>query len=117
MEVVTWRQGWALVCRLAGELDLSSADQVRRAVDGAMARHGVSDLVLDLSEVSFLDSSGVGVILGRYRRTRESGGRMVLVAPPERLRPVLELAGILQLVPAAASVGEATGLLTVGARS
>ncbi len=117
MEVVTWRQGWALVCRLAGELDLYSADQVRRAVDGAMARHGVSDLVLDLSEVSFLDSSGVGVILGRYRRTRESGGRMALVAPPERLRPVLELAGILQLVPAAASVGEATGLLSVGARS
>lgn len=87
-----------LVIRLEGELDLHTAEQFRQVVEGALAETGARDLVLNLGRVTFIDSSGLGVILGRYRRLRESGGSMSLVRASSRIKPILELSGILRII-------------------
>ena len=73
MQITTKRTGTVLHAALSGELDHHSAAAVRQALDAAM-EDGVRELVLDLSGVSFMDSSGIGVILGRYRILRARGG-------------------------------------------
>ncbi|MGW2177108.1 STAS domain-containing protein [Streptomyces sp. NPDC001732] len=80
MEVAeTVRDGWT-VLRVRGELDLVSSPTVRQSVHDAVAV-GRHDVVLDLSEVLFCDSSGVGVLIASRRLMRSCGGRLRLVLP------------------------------------
>ena len=80
---------------LEGELDYSSAlildDELRRAEAGS---HNV--LVLDLSELRFMDSTGLGIIASAYRRMRRTGGRLIVASPTKGVKRILELTGMLQ---------------------
>lgn len=68
------------VLRMRGELDLVSSPAVRQSVHEAVA-DGRHDVVLDLSEVQFCDSSGVGVLIAARRLMRSCGGRLRLILP------------------------------------
>lgn len=83
-----------LLIRLEGELDLASAPDFRRLVDESMGLDRPQMVVVDLRGVSFVDSSGLGAILGRYRRLKSEGIEMILVASSHKIREVLELSGI-----------------------
>lgn len=74
---VSTRGGWSVIA-VTGELDLANVPQVRRAVIGTLAI-GRSYLVFDLTEVDFIDSSGLGVVLGAVRRARAIGGDVRVV--------------------------------------
>ncbi|MEA4971454.1 MAG: STAS domain-containing protein [Candidatus Pelethousia sp.] len=97
MQITTKRTGAVLHAALSGELDHHSAATVRQALDAALV-DGVRELALDLSGVSFMDSSGIGVILGRYRILRARGGRMRLSAVSTYAARILKMAGILTLL-------------------
>lgn len=90
--------GW-LILRLSGELDLNTADVFRRRAEEALDRHRCERLILNLKRVSFLDSSGLGAILGRYRRLAQRQGRMAIVAPAPHVQAVLDMAGIRKIIP------------------
>lgn len=92
MEIELWREGRAAVVRPQGEVDVRTAPVLRRAMDDAVAT-AAGDLVVDLSAVTFIDSSGLGVLLGRFRRL-PAGRTMVLRAPQPHVRALLELAGV-----------------------
>lgn len=87
----------ALIARLGGEIDLKVTPELRRRLDRELDRCPVRHLVLDLSNVDFLDSSGLGVILGRYKRITVQGGRMALVGVVPPVRRVLEFSGVTRL--------------------
>ena len=80
---------------LEGELDYSSAlildDELRRAESGI---HEV--LVLDLSELRFMDSTGLGIIASAYRRMRRGGRRLIVAAPTTGVRRIFQLTGMLE---------------------
>lgn len=97
MQITTQRTGAALHAALSGELDHHSAEKVRKELDAAI-RDGVRELVLDLSGLTFMDSSGIGVILGRYRLIREQGGRVRVSAMSTYAARILKMAGILTLL-------------------
>ncbi len=99
MEIQTQVHQHSLVVRVRGELDHHSAARVRQAVDSLLARGVARNLVLNLQGLSFMDSSGVGVILGRYRLVREKGGRMALCRVPEAVRRVLHISGVPKVIP------------------
>ncbi|ACX52001.1 anti-sigma-factor antagonist [Ammonifex degensii KC4] len=99
--------GDMLLARLSGEIDLKVADALRRELEGALDRYPASFLVFDLSAVSFLDSTGLGVILGRYKRVAEAGGKVAFVGPLPQVKRVLELAGVLRFCPLFSSWEEA----------
>jgi stage II sporulation protein AA (anti-sigma F factor antagonist) len=83
-----------LVAFLEGDLDLHTVKGIREQVDAALEKSGARTLLLDLSRVSFMDSSGLGFILGRYRFLRERKGRVILVSPRAQVRRVLALSGV-----------------------
>ena len=82
---------------ITGEMDLRTAPRLRDSLDALIARHPGRDLVLDLTGVSFIDSAGLGVLLGRYRRLEQRGARMVLVGVSSGVHAMLALAGMNEL--------------------
>lgn len=88
----------ALLVRLGGEMDLGVADKLRLALDKALMEKQTKYLILNLSRVTFIDSSGLGVILGRYKRLVHQGGRVILVGAQPPVRRILELSGLLQVM-------------------
>jgi len=90
--------GRTLVVRLQGELDLVAAEEFRREVEKALDQSGARTLLLNLSQVSFIDSSGLGAILGRYRRMSQQQGRVILVGAGAAVLPILELSGLLRII-------------------
>lgn len=91
------REG-VLVAWLSGELDHHAADDVRRELDTALTRRPARKLVLDMSRLTFMDSSGIGVVLGRYKRMKESGGRMAVRGLSDKMDRIMRLAGIYSVV-------------------
>ncbi len=92
--------GNVLVVRLSGELDLNTAPEFRAAVEEELdARPDINAIFLVLSDVTFIDSSGLGVILGRYKRLRAHGGRLIAVAPSPQVRKVFDLSGLASIIP------------------
>lgn len=92
-------QKGVLVVALTGELDLNSADRYREAIDSAIMRTGAMYLVFDLSEVTFIDSSGLGMMLGRYKKIEQKGGRSAMCGIGSQLSRMIEVSGLRKLMP------------------
>ncbi|HEV2999996.1 MAG TPA: STAS domain-containing protein [Solirubrobacteraceae bacterium] len=78
---------------LAGELDLATAPQLRTAI-GTLLGTGCRHVVLDLSETTFLDSSGLGALVWAAHRMRSAGGDFSVVHPNPAIVPTLEVTGV-----------------------
>ena len=92
------RQRDTVTVRVTGELDHCSAQRVRRELDGIIADPGVKKLVLDLGQMSFMDSSGIGVILGRYRELAMRGGTLSVKNMNPQVEKVFLLSGMKQVI-------------------
>ena len=77
-----------------GEIGHHSAAQMREKIDESVIQSGAKTLVLDFSLVTFMDSSGIGLVMGRFRLMQENGGELVLQNLPAPLRKVMKLAGL-----------------------
>lgn len=83
-----------LYAYLAGEIDHDAAQSLRIQLDDALLNRTPQTLVMDFGGVGFMDSSGIGLILGRQRCARMLGGRIKIQHAPEQLQKVLQLANI-----------------------
>lgn len=77
--LVAEESGWPVVS-VAGEVDLHSVQRFRSAMEQAEANSGSGGVLVDLSEVGFMDSSGLGVLIGHHRELAENGAEMRVVA-------------------------------------
>ena len=84
--------------RLTGELDHCSAQSIRRELDEMIADPGVKKLVLDLRGLTFMDSSGIGVILGRYRALAQRGGKVAVNNMNPHIERIFILSGMNQII-------------------
>ncbi|MDR3209184.1 MAG: anti-sigma factor antagonist [Oscillospiraceae bacterium] len=87
-----------LTLRVSGELDHHAAAAAVARIEEAINTHLPRRCVLDLSGLTFMDSSGIAVILKAHRRVLELGGRLCVANVPPRPRRVLEAAGISRIV-------------------
>jgi len=99
-------RGEVTVVRASGDLDVATAPRLREQVVRLIAG-GRNQIVLDLDDVDFVDSTGLGVIVGLLKRARTLGGDLRLVSTRPGLRRILELTALDQALPLAASVEEA----------
>ena len=83
-----------LYAYLAGEIDHDAAQSLRMQLDDALVSRSPRTLIVDLGGVGFMDSSGIGLILGRQRCARVLGTTLRIQHAPEALRRVLQLANI-----------------------
>ena len=87
-----------LIVRLDGEIDHHSAAEIRENLDRMIAETRPKSLVLELSDIDFMDSSGLGLVLGRYRRLQEIGSKMFIKNPSVRTEKILAMAGVNKLI-------------------
>ena len=90
--------GSILSIRVRGEIDHHTATAIRQGIDATLFEKRPAKLILDLSAVSFMDSSGLGLIMGRYSVMKELGGEMTVWNPSPETRAILTLAGMERLV-------------------
>lgn len=90
-------QASELLVRLAGEIDHHNTVRMRSEIDTALYSHTPHTLILDFRNVTFMDSSGIGLIMGRYKILKPLGGEMILRQPPAHIARVLRLAGMERL--------------------
>ncbi len=87
-----------LVAKIAGELDHHIAAGVRESIDRELQRTGAVNLAFDFSRLSFMDSSGIGVIMGRYKIVTALGGKIIVAGASETVERIINMSGINDLV-------------------
>jgi stage II sporulation protein AA (anti-sigma F factor antagonist) len=113
MEMVSGR---VLVVTLAGELDHHTAERTRAQVDGAFEKSTCRHLVFDMSGVDFMDSSGIGMFIGRYKKAEQRGGCVALAGMGARIEKLFDLSGLAKIVKKGASVPDALTMLGEGVK-
>lgn len=92
-------QGGVLVIRLQGELDHHAVEHIREEIEAGLRSVEYGGLVLSFRGIDFMDSSGLGLILGRYRSVTQHHGHMALSEVNPTLGKLFELSGILKILP------------------
>ena len=82
---------------LSGELDHHTAKEMRESIDAAIELNMPTLVVLDFKGISFMDSSGIGLVMGRYRLLQKTGAELHITSTPNNIYKVFRLSGIEKL--------------------
>ena len=98
MQVLCRKNNDSVLARLSGELDHHTAPQAREKLEEALKDPSVLALTVDLSELTFMDSSGIGVLLGRYKTLCSRGGALFVKDPQPQVERVMRTSGLYSVV-------------------
>lgn len=98
MKIRHERIGSTLVVKLDGEFDHHAASEVKDKIDREINLNKINNLILDFNKVSFMDSSGIGVIAGRYKIISALGGKIMIIRANEQVDRILEISGLKQIL-------------------
>lgn len=83
---------------LPNELDHHNAEDIRKNADALIEQHQIKCIIFDFSDTNFMDSSGIGVIMGRYKLIRLLGGEVWAVHANERMKKILTMSGVTRII-------------------
>lgn len=95
-----------LYAKIVGELDHHCSAEIKEQVDNKIISDGISTLIFDLSGLTFMDSSGIGVIIGRYKLMKSLGGQVYIVSANKTVDKLLALSGIPDIIKVTGSADE-----------
>ena len=98
MQIEIKKENGASVAFLSGEIDHHCAKDLRTQLDRHIIGSRPSKLIIDLNNITFMDSSGIGLIMGRSKLMKACGGEVVVNSPQPYIKRVLKLAGIDRIV-------------------
>ena len=98
MFINSTQEGKRLVVKLVGELDHHSAEKVRTEIDEILEREQITEFILEMSGVTFMDSTGIGVVLGRYKKINERGGVMKISNAHGHIESILRMSGVFSIM-------------------
>lgn len=87
-----------LCIRLTGELDHHTAEELRQKVTDTIESNEINHIVLNLKKLTFMDSSGLGVILGRYKHIKSLGGEMVVCSISPAVKRLFDMSGLFKII-------------------
>ncbi|MFS0554021.1 anti-sigma F factor antagonist [Brevibacillus sp. 179-C9.3 HS] len=87
-----------LVIRLQGELDHHTAEELRKKADDLLRTPAIRHIVLSLADLTFMDSSGIGVILGRYKQISARSGEMYVCSINPTIYRIFEMSGLFKVI-------------------
>ena len=96
-----------LVVFFIGELDHHSAEEVRVKIDDRIERDNIQKVIMDFEEVTFMDSSGIGVVIGRFKKLQNRDGKVCVVNVNKRVDKVFKLSGLNKIKNSNSRVSEA----------
>ena len=88
-----------LVFKIKEEIDDCSVQKIRRRADYEIERYMPRKVVFDFDSVTFMDSAGIGLIIGRYKFTNMLGGKLEVANLTQSVKKIFEMSGILKLIP------------------
>ena len=91
--------GATLYVGLSGELDEGAAALVRSELDEAISIGEIRKVIIEMSELKFMDSTGIGVLLGRYKKLSAAGVPIFIVNPSKTIDKILTLSGVYGIMP------------------
>ena len=109
MLVRTTESGTTSILAVEGEVDAHTAPQLKSAIGVALDR-GATELIVDLDQVIFMDSTGLGVLVGGLKRLREVGGELRIVCTRRPILRILEITGLDKVIPLYSALAEATSV-------
>jgi len=87
-----------LIVQFDGELDHHFAESIRTELDDMISQQRAKNLIFDLSGMKFMDSSGIGVIIGRYKNISKFGGKVSVIHVADKIDKIFHLAGLYSII-------------------
>lgn len=88
-----------LVVKIIEEIDHHTTEKIRRKIDNEITRYMPRKVILDFNKVSFMDSAGIGMLIGRYKMMKLIGGSLEVVNISKTVKRILEMSGINKIIP------------------
>ncbi len=98
MEITYIPKQRLVLVRVVGEIDHHSAEAIRRVVERELYRTSAVNIAFDFGAVTFMDSSGIGMILGRYKTATALGGSVIVFDVNPQVRRLMDMSGLSKLV-------------------
>ena len=99
MESKFYEEDKILVFKITDEIDDCNVQKIRRKADYEIERYMPRKVIFDFDSVTFMDSSGIGLLIGRYKFTNMLGGKLEVANLTQNVRKIFEMSGILKLIP------------------
>ena len=99
METKFYKKDKVLVFKITEEIDDNSVQKIRRRADYEIERYMPKRVVFDFDSVTFMDSAGIGLIIGRYKFVNMLGGKLELTNLTQSVKRIFEMSGILKIIP------------------
>lgn len=99
MDLKFKRKNKTLIILVAGEIDHHSSKELRSKTESALEQMGGRNIIFGFQEVTFMDSAGIGVMIGRYKQVQSLGGRIAIACPNEKIEEMIQLSGLSRLLP------------------
>ena len=99
MESKFYEKDKLLVFKIADEIDDFSVQKIRRRADYEIERYMPKKVIFDFNSVTFMDSAGIGLVIGRYKFVKMLGGTVELANLTNSIKKIFEMSGILRLIP------------------
>lgn len=88
-----------LVIRIDGDIDHHTCDEIRSKVDNEIRRLNPKSIIFDMKNVNFMDSSGIGVIIGRYKQVMANSGMAAMINVKPQIKRVYDICGLKKIIP------------------
>ena len=99
MESVYKKEDKQLIFKINEDIDECYAQKIRRRLDNEIEKYMAKEVIFDFSNVSFMDSAGIGLLIGRYKLATMLGGKVQIANINESIRKIFEMSGILKIMP------------------
>ena len=88
-----------LKIKLVGELDEYTANITRERLDNLFSNSSCTTIIIDMSELTFMDSTGIGVLIGRYKKLKVDNKRIFISNPNNQIEKIFKMSGLYEIMP------------------
>lgn len=99
MEITYIKKDKRLIFEIEEDIDECYVQKIRRRIDNEIQRYMPKEVIFDFSNVSFMDSAGIGLIIGRYKLINMIGGELKIANVNTQIQKIFEMSGLLRLIP------------------
>lgn len=107
MELKFRKKSKTILIWVKGEIDHHTSKELRQQTETALAQMGGRNIIYDFENVTFMDSSGIGMMIGRYKQLQVLGGRIAIANSNEKISEIIEISGLRKILPSYHSLEEA----------
>ena len=88
-----------LIAKIEGEIDHHASIEIRESIDKEINKNKIKNLIFDFQGLNFMDSSGIGVIIGRYKLIQKLGGKVMIVHLKPQVERIVQISGLHKIIP------------------